>query len=282
MRRNIGIRLGRDELTDPYDPSAAFSEVTETIKANQQVTIERPAAAFIAFMLALAILMAVLGFWQLLRLSEKNEIIARIETRIQAPPRSLPPVAEWEVIDPEVWDFRPVKMTGHFVADQTILVFTNLTAPKGALAGPGYWVMTPFSEVGGGTVLVNRGYIPVDSKVLFADGGPSIAGEFAITGIARRSERANAFTPGPDFLNRIDWIINVDRLEAFLEQKPELGAPFYVDMDTTNFGVLPQAGETKLVRPNRHMEYALTWFSLAGVTPILLGFWWRKRMKDSA
>ncbi|WP_206730212.1 SURF1 family cytochrome oxidase biogenesis protein, partial [Escherichia coli] len=41
-------------------------------------------------------------------------------------------------------------------------------------------------------------------------------------------------------------------------------APFSIDADAMAVpGGLPQGGETRLVFPNKHFEYALTWFGLA-------------------
>ena len=44
----------------------------------------------------------------------------------------------------------------------------------------------------------------------------------------------------------------------------DLVAPFTIDAMDTPAGTLPQGGETRLVFPNRHLEYALTWYGLAG------------------
>ena len=41
--------------------------------------------------------------------------------------------------------------------------------------------------------------------------------------------------------------------------------PFFVDADAepANPGGFPRGGATRLVLPNRHLEYALTWYGLA-------------------
>jgi surfeit locus 1 family protein len=41
-------------------------------------------------------------------------------------------------------------------------------------------------------------------------------------------------------------------------------APFYIDADAApNPGGWPKGGTTRLELPNNHLQYALTWFSLA-------------------
>jgi surfeit locus 1 family protein len=46
-------------------------------------------------------------------------------------------------------------------------------------------------------------------------------------------------------------------------------APFTIDLPAGE-AALPQGGETVMEFPNRHFEYALTWFSLAVLTPVLM------------
>jgi surfeit locus 1 family protein len=41
-------------------------------------------------------------------------------------------------------------------------------------------------------------------------------------------------------------------------------APYYIDADATpNPGGWPKGGVTRLTLPNNHLQYAITWFSLA-------------------
>ncbi len=233
-------------------------------------------AGFIAFMLVLTALFAWLGSWQMARLAEKEQAIALIEERIDSAPMPLPPVGEWVGFDPLTFDYRPVTLTGEFAHDDTVLVFTSVPDARGSFSGPGYWVMTPMHLTAGGTVWVNRGFVPEPALEEFAEGGAGPLGEVTITGIARRDEPGNIFTPGPDIADRVEWIRNIDRLTALLDEAPDAVAPVYVDQSAGAPEALPQGGETRLELPNRHLEYALTWFSLAVLTPIMLLVWWRR------
>lgn len=232
--------------------------------------------SFVLFMLALTALFAALGTWQMNRLAEKERAIALIEERIDADPIALPPLAEWVGFDPETYDYRPVALTGTLAYDQTVRVFTALVDPRGSFSGPGYWIMTPFHLEEGGMVWVNRGFVPEESADAFAGGGASIQVLTSITGVGRRSEAPNAFTPGPDLAERIEWVRNIDRLNALLDNRPDDILPITVDQAESEAGALPQGGETKLTFTNRHFEYALTWYGLAVLTPILLLVWWRR------
>lgn len=231
---------------------------------------------FVVFMLALTALFAWLGTWQMARLAQKEQALALIAERIDSAPIPLPAVGEWVGFDAETFDYRPVTMTGRFAHDDTVLVFTSIGEPRGQFGGPGYWVMTPFELTAGGTVWVNRGFVPDNAAEQFIGGGAGPEQEMTITGIGRRDEPGNTFTPGPDIAGRIEWIRNVARLTDFLDEKPSPLAPIYVDQIAGEPGSLPQGGETRLTLPNRHFEYALTWFSLAILTPIMILVWWRR------
>ena len=230
--------------------------------------------SFVVFMLVLMVLFVFLGNWQLQRLEYKNAMIADIEERVGNDPIKLPPVSEWVGFDPEVYDFRPLELTGTFDHSQTIRVFTYLTAADGTHYGPGYWIVAPFYLRDGGMIFVNRGYVPQFLADGFIDGGAGPVGEVTLVGLGRVTEPTNAFTPGADFENRIDYVRNVDRLIQFLDEPPdEPVAPIYFNAGLTPDGSLPQGGETRLTIVNKHLEYAITWFSLALLTPILLVVW---------
>lgn len=224
-----------------------------------------------------------LGFWQMERLEEKLALIASVEERIGLDPVSLPPDEEWASFDAAIYDFRPVTLTGTF-APETVLVFTSLSNANGALSGAGYWVVNPLILEEGGTVFVNRGFIPQGAKSLFSgDVTETIIPTdiVTITGIARVSERANAFTPGADSAAKIDYIRSVDRMSQLLERDLDPIAPLYVNQDASDTNDLPQGGETVVNFPNRHFEYAMTWFAFAGVALVMTLAWiWLQRRRS--
>lgn len=237
---------------------------------------------FVVAMTALTILFVVLGLWQMQRLDEKLTRIHAIESRSELSPQPLPPVSEWATTDPDNVDYLPIRATGTFDHAQTVFVFTSLSEPRGRYSGPGYLVIAPFST-GGGTILVNRGFVPQDLQNQFAGGGGGPEGEVTITGLLRKDETVNSFTPPSDFAQRTEWVRNVERIAAFLDPVPTQLAPFMIDQSAGEAGALPQGGETRLRLTNRHFEYALTWFSLAALTPLMLIVWWvRERRMTQA
>jgi surfeit locus 1 family protein len=231
---------------------------------------------FAALMLALTALFVSLGVWQWLRLTEKEALIATVADRMQRDPLELPTPAMWPSLDIEEFDYRPVGVTGTWLPDETILVFTSLSDARGRHSGAGYWVMTPLALEQGGTVFVNRGFVPQASRAAFATGGAVDPGLVRVTGVARLSEEVGSFTPGTDTPNRIEWVRNIDRLARLVD--PALGpfAPITLDLPSAGAGALPQGGETVVSFPNNHLGYAITWLGFAVLTPILLVFWLRR------
>lgn len=234
--------------------------------------------SFVVFMLGLTALFVTLGVWQLDRLAEKEALIVNVETRMGEPEAAFPRPSDWPSLEPDALDYRPYRVSGTFDHSQTVLIFHNLTAPQGQYGGVGYWVMAPLYLEGDAVLWVNRGFVPQHLVSNFATGGPAPEGEVTISGIARRPERANPFTPGSEVEERREWVRNPERLSLFLPEDAGPLAPVTLDMEAGEPGALPQGGETEIYFPNRHLEYAGTWFMFAAITPIMLGFWfWRQR-----
>jgi surfeit locus 1 family protein len=227
--------------------------------------------SFVLFMLALTGLFVLLGVWQVERLAEKEALISEVDRQLTQPPYDIPSADQWPLIELDTYAYHPLTLTGRYRNAAAVLVFTNLPEPKGKFGGPGYWVMTPFESTGGGTVFVNRGFIPQASEASFASAaGPE--GEQTLTGVALKAEATGPFTPGPDKTNRIEWVRDPDRLAAMAD----IAGPVFgltVDAPAGEPGALPQGGETIIEFPNNHLGYALTWFGFALITPILLAFW---------
>ena len=262
-------------LTDPY------AKLAQELKDREKPLRQPLTWLFIVFMVALALLCAGLGYWQLQRLEQKQALIAAVAERASLPPIALPAVSEWEAFDPEVFNFRPVTLTGTFDYENTVFVFTALTEARGEKQGPGFWIMSPFDLEDGGTVIVNRGFVPQSAKDLFGNtsqDGSSPSKLITVGGIARVTEQVGPFTPGPDTPNRVEYVRTIERLAIMMNLEVDSYAPIYVDQGAGEKGLLPQGGETVMSFPNRHLGYAMTWFGLAAVAIFMTLYWlWRQR-----
>ena len=217
-----------------------------------------------------------LGIWQLQRLAWKEALIRTVAERTVAPPVPLPPARDWPGLRPEDYEYRRVVATGRFDHGAEAHVYRPLVEARGPYRGVGDIVLTPFRLVGGGTVVVNRGFVPDDRRDPATRTAGQLAGDVTITGLMRSPQARNSFTPADDPV-RNQWF-TVDPAAVAARAGIADTAPFVVDEDAGQApGGLPQGGETVLDFPNSHLSYALTWFGLAlGLLGVFASFAWRQ------
>lgn len=239
---------------------------------------------FAVIMLVLAAVCVWLGTWQMQRLAEKEALIAAVDARLTAAPLPVPPKQDWDSLDTEALVYQPVEMTGTYRYTQTVTVFTSLSDARGQYSGPGYWVLTPFELQDGGTVFVNRGFVPqqFQETAVIGDLYGDDPGNVTISGVLRSPERAGMMTPEADMSNRMEWVRDPTRLEKMVDPALAPIAPFYVDLPAGVPGDLPQGGETVVSFPNNHFGYALTWYGFAIVALVMLGFWLVRQARSPA
>jgi surfeit locus 1 family protein len=230
---------------------------------------------FAALMLALAGVCIFLGHWQMDRLAEKEALIAAVDQRIDADPVPVPDAKTWASLDTASMLYQPVELTGAYRYTQTITVFTSLSNAKGQYSGPGYWVVTPFELAAGGTVFVNRGFVPEQYQEAAALGDlhGEDPGVVTVSGLLRMPETAGFMTPDANMSDRIEWVRDPERMAKMVDPALAPFAPFYVDLPAGAEGSLPQGGETVITFPNNHFGYALTWYGFAIIAVVMLGFW---------
>lgn len=219
--------------------------------------------------LALGVLLG-LGTWQWNRKAWKEDVIATIQARSKAEP-----------IDARAWagmtcetiekvgiarscEYTAVRLTGTFDHASERHVYTGIAKPDGGgVGGQGYWIMTPFRLAGSGeTVAVSRGFVPETAKVAQVRQPGQIEGETTFIGLVREAEPRATFTGANDAAKNI-WYLRNPR-ELFAATAP-LGRPdFFVDLlSPVPAGGLPAPTAGRINIPNRHVEYALTWWGLA-------------------
>ena len=220
-------------------------------------------------------LLSGLGVWQLQRLAWKETVLAQISARRDALPQALPPQKDWAKVNPDDYDYRHVIMRGVFDHARESFLF-RASATGAAGEGPGYEVLTPLALDDGGTVIVNRGFAPAELKEPARRAAGQVAGEVTISGLMRRPEARNAFTPADEPDKNLWFTRDPAALAAHWGLQGV--APFSVDADTTpNPGGWPKGGATVMKIPNNHLAYALTWFALAATLAAVTAVFIAKR-----
>lgn len=220
-------------------------------------------------------LLTTLGFWQLRRLGEKEALVARIESRLDAPPQAPPPRAEWGTLTPADYDFRHVRVTGRYLAAPEALLYAQ--PPQGFGREPGYIVLTPFEFSDGGVALIERGFVPESQKQTY---GPPPVGDITLIGHLHAPQSRNPFTPADLPAQRIWYTREPAAIAATL--KFPGAAPFSLAPDSA--GRLdpgqPRPAPSAPQIVNNHLSYAVTWFGLAGVLLIIFALFARGRLSS--
>ncbi len=216
-------------------------------------------------------LLAGLGVWQLERLAWKEALLARISERAHALPQPLPPIPQWGSLKPDDYEFRHVALAGTFDNAKETLIL------RASEDGPGYHVITPLRLADGGSILVDRGFVPMALKEARSRRAGEPEGVVRLTGLLRAPEPRNAFTPDDDDARGQFFTRDPARIAA--HDGLVDAAPFSVDVDPTiaSPGGWPKPVGATLNIPNNHLSYALTWFGLAlGLLGVFIGYAWSR------
>jgi surfeit locus 1 family protein len=221
-------------------------------------------------LLAFAVLIA-LGTWQIERKAWKEGLIASLTERLAAPPEALPAPQTWQSLDRADDEYRHVKFNAEFDYADEALVYGAASAFRPDVNGPGYWVFTPARLAGGGTLIVNRGFVPENLKDAKSRREGDVPGMIEIAGTMRWGER-NWFTPKDEPAKNL-WFAR-DPLAIAAAKGLGPVAPFYVEEETPiPPGGWPRPGKIVANLPDNHLQYAITWYGLALVLAAVFGAW---------
>ena len=204
-----------------------------------------------------------LGVWQVERLHWKEGLIAQRAAAFAAPPVAVPRT----LADARPLDLHRVVADGVFLNNKEVLV--HAIAPSSLAAGGlGFDVLTPLRLADGRIVFVNRGFVPAALKDPAARQAGEPAGQVHVAGRLRLPHSAKPGWFLPDnrpitAAGRGEWYwIDLPMLAA-TDGLPG-AAPFYIEADAApNPGGWPLGSAALPELPNHHLQYAITWFSLA-------------------
>ena len=198
-----------------------------------------------------------LGNWQMDRLEWKETLIDTVNARAFGEPVA-PPVGSFVGKDHA---YLRVVVEGTFDYKKThgIKALTEF--------GAGYWLATPL-HTANYTVWINRGFVP---STIAAENWPQPEGVQRIEGLLRSSQ------PGGTRLEKNNaeqgrWFsFDVAALSA--NSKLENAAAFYIDADRASGpGEWPRGGMTVIDFRNSHLVYAATWYTMAALLLVAVGY----------
>jgi surfeit locus 1 family protein len=198
-----------------------------------------------------------LGTWQMQRLAWKQSLLAEIDARMVAAPVALP-----DAPDATADQYLPVAVTG--VLDPAYI--RVLVSQK--QIGAGYRIISPLT-VGDRRILVDRGFMLVEDQLPALPTGP-----VTFSGNLLWPVEVDAYTPAPDLGKNIWFARDLPAMAAALDTEPML----IVARQGPDGGVITPLPIDGAGIPNDHLNYAITWYSLAVVWLGMTGFLlWRIR-----
>jgi surfeit locus 1 family protein len=216
-----------------------------------------PVGLTLAVAVALAILLG-LGAWQLQRLRWKEDLIAHVAALRDAPAQPAGAALDRLARGGDV-DFTRVRLDCPGLATAPYLQLYGL---KDGQAGWRLISACPAASVRYRTLLVDRGFVPdtVAARPRVHAGAPAA---LTVTGVLRMPEPASFVAPANQPAANHWFTRDVAAMARALGAPSP--APAMLFAETSANPEFPDLVPAPLPAqiPNRHMEYALTWFGLA-------------------
>lgn len=250
------------------------------------IATRRGIAGFSIVALVMVALCVGLGIWQLQRRAEKHVLIAALTERLAAAPGALPQAAQWSALTPARDEFRRVRFVSTYRSGPDAMVYSSGSAVRDDVSGPGTWAFLPATLPSGETVVINAGFVQntmqdraqQDRAVTRLVTGEPVT----LTGYLRFPESAGTLTPPQNIEKRLWFTRDLQAMAQTLGWgeggKPV--APFYIDLeDPAPASGIPKPGPLTVRLKDNHLQYAVTWFGLAGVMAIAFAVWWRAQRR---
>lgn len=220
---------------------------------------QRMIAPLLFGLIGTAILLS-LGFWQLQRMTWKADILNEIDMRLSEAPVSLPMVPH-EIDD----KYLQVEVSGTIGGEELhVLTFGEGT--------PGFRVVAPMVLDDGRRILVDRGFLPEMEK-----NKPRTGGDVNAVGALVWPQETDKYVPDPNLDQNIWFARDVPLMAAALNTQEVMIA---ISRSSNNEGIVPQRVSINIA--NRHLEYVMTWFSLAAIWVGMTGYaLWRIKCRTT-
>ncbi len=216
--------------------------------------MRRPGLWSICLTLFGLILMLSLGIWQLQRMAWKDALTAEMQAGLAAAPVRL----DGRLDDLAALNYRPVQVRGRFLHDREAFL-----GPRSHQGQSGLHVLTPLRLESGATILINRGWIPNGRRDPASRAQGQLQGLVEVQGILRSQLKQGTWTPDYDAKADLWFWYDIAGIARSRDLNLLKGV---VQADgRASPGGLPVGGVAQPALVNNHLQYAITWFSLAAV-----------------
>jgi len=204
-----------------------------------------------------------LGYWQTQRLQWKNNVIKQLNAEYSKNPSE------------HMYQFDDLNhnnqilygsVRGNFVYNKEVLV-----GPKPLNGDIGYLVITPLKLETKGYILINRGWI--DQNNIRKIEKTHHSGLVSVSGVFRKPDW-NSFTPNNSPENNIWTKLNIQEIADNKKITPVVSTMLYAETIPKSSDLLVKQSLRWLPR-NKHKQYAIFWFVMAGVFICLTATYWK-------
>lgn len=196
------------------------------------------------------------------RLAWKEGVLSEIESRIGAAPVDLPAAP-----DPQADQYLPVTVSGTFDAGALRVLVSRKRV------GAGHLVISPFETTEGRRILVDRGFLKLDTPLPVAPQMP-----VTITGNLHWPDDRNPSTPENDVKDNTWFARDIPQMADTLSTEPLLLTARQIT--PAEAAITPMPVDTGNI-PNDHLQYAVTWFSLAAIWLAMTGYYITRSRKSA-
>ncbi|MGH2794499.1 MAG: SURF1 family cytochrome oxidase biogenesis protein [Actinomycetota bacterium] len=225
--------------------------------------------------LAAAVTMIALGLWQLRRADEVKSANRLVRARLAAGPVAIDEVLGSES-DRATAVYRRVEAAGSYDVAAEIAVDNRSSEGR-----PGRHLLTPLVTPGGKALLVDRGWIPLDTE---AEAARPPSGRVTVVGVLFPSERKGTFGPAIPATGRLTRVPRID-VARIGEQLAYPVYPLYarlVSQTPGQPGELPSPPGLPELSDGPHLSYAVQWFLFTAVAVAVFAALARKEARKRA
>jgi surfeit locus 1 family protein len=218
-----------------------------------------------ALILAMMAVFIRLGVWQLDRLEQRRAANAVLAAQLAAAPVDINQQAG-DGVSAELED-RLATATGTFDFSRQVAVTQQANDGR-----PGVYLVAPLVlDDGEQAILVNRGWIPLDSADLAARAQFDEPGRVTVSGAIQRSERlpssARSAVSTVDESDQTVFRIDIPALDAWMDEYTLL--PVYLLQAPGAGDTLPLGlAQSVDLSEGPHLGYAIQWFAFALIAPL--------------
>lgn len=209
-------------------------------------------------MLALALVFARLGYWQVQRKAEKTELFRRFAEA---------PVLELEDAIGQGARFARVEARGHYDTRRHLLLDNRIFRGQA-----GVHVLTPFVLEDGSLVLVNRGWLPLRADRRSLPAVPTSGGMRLVSGRLDRLTSKGPRLGDPDELQPDRWpqLVTYPDARSISEALGQDVPDWVLELDPSDeSGFGDRDWKPAVMAPEVHGAYAVQWFGLSAAAIVI-------------